>query len=81
MNNNIAHNPFPGFPPELWPEALQNFDPFYRELLIDGWNAKRELAALKRWLQEHRSLASFHMDEAIAREREQVLANWPGIGR
>ena len=42
---------------------------FYRDLLIEGWNAKRELAALKRLLRDRRGLFTWDPDEDVARER------------
>ena len=58
MSNKVAHNTPAGLPPQLWPEALEGFDPFYRYLLIEGWVAKRELAALKRLLRGRRGLVT-----------------------
>ncbi len=81
MSNNIAQNPFSGLPPELWPEALEDFDPFYRKLLIEGWNAKRELAALKRMLHDRCGLFSWDPEGEVRRQREEAWANWPGIGQ
>ena len=80
MSNNTVHGPFPGLPLQLWPEALEGFDPFHRELLLEGWAAKRELAALKRLLRERRGLATWNPNAQVKQEREGAFDGWPGLG-